>query len=165
MNMEHTLEASRPVESFGGILDFFNFLSPDWSKVNREEVKAAVAKLIDAMKPATTWPGNFDDLMWDQLKGVVNTYIDKIGVKDTGPVTVGDVEYKASDVTAYLGGFKNVHPEVHKKLREKPRMLNLVKTRFTEAEQAKLVGNPFLIGLLSIFGPLIVEWIKKWLSK
>lgn len=154
-------------EAVGGFFDgLFDTFKPDPAKIDKAKLKSAVSLAMDAMKPATTWPANIDDMMYDQLKTVASTYIDKLGVADGGPVTVGsDIEYTAGDVDAYLGTFSGVNDEVRKKLRKKPKLLNLVKTEFTAAEQAKLVGNPFLIGLLSIFGPLIIEWIKNWLSK
>lgn len=136
----------------------------DITKMDKAKAKSAVALGADAMKPTTKFLADLDDMLWDQLKNVANLYIDKLGVQDTHP-TVGDVNYTAADVEMYLSTFSGVDAEVRKTLKKKPKLLNLVKSNFTEAEQAKLVGNPVLIALLSMFGPLIIEWIKNWLSK
>lgn len=151
----------------GGFLDA---LKPDPAKIDKALMKEGLGKCIDSLKPATTWPMNFDDAMYDQLKNIAYTYVDQLAVvrTDNGPMVVGDstfVEYTDVDVDAYLNTFSGVDAEVRNKLRRKPRTLRLVKEEFTAQEQAKLVGNPFLIGLLMVFGPLIVEWIKKLLSK
>lgn len=154
-------------EAVGGVLDsLLGSLKPDVTKINKALLKEGVGKCLDSIKPATTWPMNFDDVLYDQLKTVVGTYIDNLGVQDTAPLTVGAAEeYTAADVDVYLGTFSGVNDEVRQKLRKKPRLLKLVKEEFTAQEQAKLVGNPFLIGLLSIFGPMIIEFIKNWLSR
>lgn len=148
----------------GGFLDA---LKPDPSKIDKALMREGLSKCIDSLKPATTWPMNFDDAMYDQLKNIANTYVDQLATvkTDNGPMVVGDAVYTAEDVDAYLNTFSGVDAEVRAKLRRKPRTLRLVKEEFTAQEQAKLVGNPFLIGLLTVFGPLIVEWIKKLLSK
>lgn len=151
-------------EAVGGFLDnLFASLKPDLTKIDKPKMKSSVSLGLDAMKPATTWPANFDDTLYDQLKDVCNKFIDNLGVKDSGPVTVGDVS--EADVDAYLGKFPSVNEEVRQKLRKRPRTLKTLQENFTAEEQARLVGNPFLIGLLTIFGPMIVELIKKWLSK
>jgi len=136
----------------------------DITKMDKAKVKSAITLAADGMKPTTKFLLDLDDTMWDQLKNVAIIFIDKIGVTDTHP-TVGDVNYTAADVEMYLSTFSGVDAEVRKALKKKPKLLNLVKSNFTEAEQAKLVGNPVLIALLSMFGPLIIEWIKNWLSK
>lgn len=76
-----------------------------------------------------------------------------------------DVVYTAADVDTYLSGFDGVSAEVKRRLKKKPRLLNLIKKEFSHDEQVKIVGNPFLIALLSIFGPMILEFIKNWLTK
>ena len=145
------------------INDLINGLKPNPAKIDKAKAKSAVDIGLDALKPATTWPGNFDDTLYDQLKEVVNKSIDKLGVQDTGPITVGDVS--EADVDAYLGKFPAVNEEVRQKLRKRPRTIKVIQDNFSEVEQAKLVGNPFLISLLAIFGPVIVELIKRWLAK
>jgi len=136
----------------------------DITKMDKAKVKSAITLAADGMKPTTKFLLDLDDTMWDQLKNVAIIFIDKIGVTDTHP-TVGDVNYSVADVETYLKGFQGVDNKVRTKLRSNPKLLNRLKNDFTEAEQAKLVGNPFLIALLSAFGPLIIEWIKNWLSK
>lgn len=138
----------------------------DPAKIDKAKLKSAVALAADAMKPSTTFLADLDDMLWDQLKNVANMFIDKLGVADGGKVTVGDSEgFTAADVAAYLGTFSVIAPEAKEALKKKPRLMKLLKEEFTAEQQAKIVGNPFLIGLISIFGPLIVEWIKNWLSK
>lgn len=149
--------------SFGSILDFLDFLKPDWSKVNKSDVKAGVGQIINSMKNATTWPGNFDDALLDMLKSAVDKFID--GINQPVPLVVGDAVFTAADVDTYLSGFPNVSDEVRAKLKKRPRTLGLLKSNFTQAEQAKIVGNPFLLGLLSILGPMILEFLKNWLSR
>lgn len=152
-----------PMLAAGSIIDF---LKPDWAKVDKAKMKSGVALCLDALKPATTWPGDFDDTLFDMLKGVVNTYIDKSGVTDGGHVTVGAAEVlTAEKVNEYLGSFATLAPETKKVLRSKPQLVTFLKSNFTEAEQAKIMGNPIIISLLSIFGPLVLDLIKKWLSK
>lgn len=136
----------------------------DITKMDKAKMKSAAALAADAMKPTTKFLADLDDMLWDQLKNVANTYIDKIGVADLHP-TVGDVDYTATDVDQYLSGFTGVDPDYKKKLKAKPRLLNLIKKEFTQEEQAKMVGNPFLLVLLQLLGPLVIEWIKNWLSK
>ncbi len=136
----------------------------DITKMDKAKVKSAIALAADGMKPTTKFLLDLDDTMWDQLKNVAIIFIDKLGVQDIHP-TVGDVNYSVADVETYLKGFQGVDNKVRTKLRSNPKLLNRLKNDFTEAEQAKLVGNPFLIALLSAFGPLIIEWIKNWLSK
>lgn len=144
--------------------DLFDLFDP--KLMDKAMVKSGLGTAINGMKPSTKFFADLDDMLWDQLKNVINTFVDNIGLVKDAPLTVGAGEvYTAADVDAYLATFGNVDGEVKKKLRKKPQLLKLVKEEFTAQEQAKLVGNPFLIGLLSIFGPLIVGWIKNWLSK
>jgi hypothetical protein len=136
----------------------------DLKLMDKVKVKAGAAQAIDGLKPATKFFADLDDMLWDQLKNVLNTFIDKLGVVE--PLTVGDAEvFTKADVDAFLGTFDSVDAEVKKTLRKKPKLLKLVKEEFTAQEQAKLVGNPILIGLLSIFGPLVIQFLKDWLSK
>ncbi len=108
---------------------------------------------------------NFDDAMYDQLKVIVNARIDAVSNPWDGAITVGAVEGRVTDVPTYLSKFSVIAPETKKALRKEPKLLGLLQQEFSSEQQAKIVGNPFLIGLLSIFGPMIVEFIKNWLSK
>lgn len=155
-------------ETFGGISDFLVLLKPDFSKVNKAFIKEGLSKITEGMKPGTTWPLNLDDVMYDQLNKAIVTYIDNLGVKSPwdGALTVGDgVEGRVTDVPTYLSKFTVVAPEAKRAFKRQPKLLGLMQQEFTAAEQAKIVGNPFLIGLLSIFGPMIIEFIKNWLSR
>lgn len=155
-----------PVGAVGGFIDM---LKPDFTKLNKPMAKSAISSGIDSLKGTTTWVADIDDMMWDQLKNICVGLVDKIGVQDVappGPVTVGaEPEMTAGDVDAFLSTFDGVNDQVREKLRKHPGRLKLVKENFTLDEQKKLVGNPFLIGLLTILGPVIIEWIKKLLSK
>ena len=145
-------------------LDMISLFDP--KLMDKAMVKSGLGTAINGMKPSTKFFADLDDMLWDQLKNVINTFVDNLGVTKDAPLTVGAGEsFTAADVDAYLGTFDGVDPEVKKALRKKPRLLKLVKEEFTAQEQAKLVGNPFLIGLLSIFGPMILDFIKQWLSK
>ena len=150
------------VDSVEGILDWIN-LNGDISKIDRPLAKEGVSKLLDSLKPVLTLPFNLDDKGIDLLKDAALRVIDNLGTVHAAEV--GDVVYTSADVDSYLGGFTGVTDPVREKLRKKPHLLNLLKKKFTEEEQKKIVGNPFLIGLLSIFGPMIIEFIKNWLSK
>lgn len=144
--------------------DLLNLFDP--KLMDKAMVKAGLGTAINGMKPSTKFFADLDDMLWDQLKNVINAFVDKFGVVTVEPLAVGDGEvYTVADVDAYLGTFDSVDAEVKKTLRKKPKLLKLVKEEFTIQEQAKLVGNPFLIGLLSIFGPLILDFIRSWLSK
>lgn len=146
------------------ITGFLDILKIDMSKVDKAKMKSGTSLCLDAMKPATTLPGDIDDLGWDLLKNAVNGLIDRNGVAEDH-VTVGDTPITATDVDKYLSTFSGVDAEVREKLRGKPKTLKLLKERFTAQEQAKLVGNPVLIALLTMFGPLIIDFIKHLLSK
>lgn len=151
------------METFGAWWDnIWDWLKPDANKINKDDLKAATTLAIKAMKPATTWPMDFDDKAWDMLNSAAHSAIDQIGVKQ--PLVVGAENYTAADVDSYLSTFSNVSESVRERLRGKPRTLAILKERFTPAQQERIVGNPFLIFILTTFGPMIVKWIIEWLS-
>jgi hypothetical protein len=147
------------------ITQLLSMFKPDLAKMNKELFKQGTGLQLDAIKPII--PGTIDDMLYDQLKVVVNKHIDNLGVKETGPLVVGDAEdtFDGTDVDAYLNTFSGVDPEVRSEMRRKPRLVGMMRKNFTAQEQARIVGNPFLLGLLSIFGPLVIEWIKNWLAR
>lgn len=154
----------------GGIFDglfeaILKSFKPDLSKWDRAKAKSAVSLLCDSFKPTITLPADLDDKALDMVADAIHSAIDKIGVQDGKPITVGGPEYTAADVDTYLGGFNNVSSDVRNRLKKRPRTLHLLKTEFTQEQQAKIVGNPILIALLTAFGPMIVEWIIKFLTK
>lgn len=150
---------------FTNIWDIFR---PDPSKIDKAKMKSGVGLVIDSMKPATTWPGDVDDAAWDQIKNVVIAQIDKMGEPNAGPVVMGaERTYTVGDANEYLNGFMNgtVNEEARKYLMRHPNTVGLLKGNFTDAQQAKIVGSPFLMMLLTTFGPMIVQWIIQFLSK
>lgn len=147
------------------ITDLLDFLKPDWSKVDKAKLKSAADLFADAMKPATTWPGDWDDSLWDMLKDVVVKYI--TGMQDGGHVVVGAAgDVSIADVNEFFSYTKlDKKSEVGKKLLRNTKAIGLLQANFTQAEQAQVVGNPILIALLTIFGPLVLDLIKAWLAK
>lgn len=164
--------------------DIFSSLSPDISKIDKPKAISGSSDLIDSLKPCQSWIGNLDDTMLDRFKAIVADRINAIGVKadgeDSGALTVGAVEmlegplaapvpdenYTAADIDSYLNSLGvSVPGETRSKLKRRPKTLNIIKSQFTAEQQAKLVGNPFLIGLLTMFGPHIVKWLIDMLSR
>ncbi len=158
--------------------DIFSSLSPDISKIDKPKAISGSNDMLDAFKPCQTWIGNLDDTMLDRLKVVIADRINAIGVKSDsgGEVMVGaapklsapipDVSYTAQDVDAYLNSFGLAIPgETRSKLKRRPKTLNILKSQFTAEQQAKVVGNPFLIALLTTFGPYIVKWILDFINR
>lgn len=149
------------------ITSLLDFLKPDWAKADKAKLKSGGALVIDGMKPATTWPADFDDTLWEQLKNIVNGLVDKIGVADPAHVTVGaDAPVSMAEVNEFFSVMQlDKSSEVGKQLMRHPKAVGILRANFTEAEQRQLVGNPFLIGLLTILGPLVLDLLKAWLAK
>lgn len=171
-------------QEVGGWLDslFADLLKNaiDINKMDKPRVKSGLSTIIDGMKPATKLPGDFDDSMWDMLKDAANKLIDQIGVQDTGPITVGSDSpymessrnFTAKQTNAFLATCKCSEDRKERVRNGKRIMKTLYATDkatgnevFTDDERRKVVGAfPFLL-LLQLFGPLIIDLIKKWLSK
>ncbi len=158
------------IPDFGGFWDsILGNLGPDLTKINKAKAISGTNDWLDALKPCQAWPANLDDSMLDSLKSIVADRINNIGVNTPTPIPVGTAEFSAQDVDIYVYEFRKrgvrVSERTHAEMRRKPRTLNLLKENFTEEQQAKVVGNPFLIGLLAALGPYIVQWLLSLLSK
>lgn len=152
--------------SMQAIVDLMAFLKPDWTKADKPKLKSGAALLADAMKNTTTWPGDFDDTLWDQLKNIVNILVDKIGVTDPHPTVGAEAPPTMTEINEFFSvtGLDKTS-EVGKTLMRHPHALGLLRDNFSPSEQKQLVGNPFLIGLLTILGPLVLDFLKAWLAK
>lgn len=153
------------VQKVGALIDL---IKPDFSKMDKAKEKSAIDLAVSGMKGTTTWPADLDDtLVWDNIATALRAMIDKItGVTDDqplvgaeAPVTMGEINEFFSSTGLDKGS------EVGKTLLRHPRAVGLLKANFTESEQRQLVGNPFLIGLLTILGPLVLDLLKAWLAK
>jgi hypothetical protein len=172
------------MEPMEGIFDnfFVNLLKEavDLSKINKPKLKSAVSLACDAGKEGTKLPADFDDKMWDMLADILHKQIDRLGVQDAGPITVGagreyveaSREFDAVATDAFLGTC-NCAEDRKAKVRGKKRIMKTLYATdkatnaevFTDDERRKVVeGFPFLL-LLQLFGPLIIDLIKEWLSK
>ena len=159
--------------AFGGFLDdFISTMKPDLTKLDNPKAILAIENGLDSLKPCQTWLAHLDDTLLDKLKAIMVARVNAFST-DSGPVMVGaddsftaipDVNYTATDVDEYLRQFGAVNPEIVSRLRRRPRTLNALKT-FSTAAQAKIVGNPMLVMLLTTFGPYIIKWIIEFLSK
>ena len=91
--------------------DLFNLFDP--KLMDKAMVKSGLGTAINGMKPSTKFFADLDDMLWDQLKNVINTFVDNLGVTKDAPLTVGAGEsFTAADVDAYLGTFDGVDPDV-----------------------------------------------------
>jgi hypothetical protein len=171
------------VEPMEGIFDNFiaNLLKEalDLSKVDKAKLKSAVVSACDAMKPATKLPADFDDKAWDMLADLLHKQIDKLGVQDAGPITVGagreyvesSREFSAAEVEGFLASC-NCDESRKARVRGSKRIMKTLYATdkatgadvFTDDERRKVVGAfPWLM-LIQLFGPLIIDLIKRWLS-
>lgn len=151
----------------GALIDL---IKPDFSKMDKAKEKSAVDLAVAGLKGTTTWPADLDDtLVWDNIALALRAMIDKVaGVNDDphqptvgaeAPPTMGEINEFFSSTGLEKGS------EVGKRLLRHPEAVAILRKNFTADEQKQLVGNPLLIGLLTILGPLVLDLLKAWLAK
>jgi hypothetical protein len=171
------------MEPMEGIFDnfFVNLLKEavDLSKIGKPEWKSAATSFCLGGKKGTKLPGDFDDSMWDMLEGILHKQIDKLGVQDAGPITVGagreyvesSREFSAAEVEGFLASC-NCDESRKARVRGSKRIMKTLYATdkatgadvFTDDERRKVVGAfPWLM-LIQLLGPLIIDLIKRWLS-
>lgn len=171
-------------QEMGGWLDGFlvNMLKEavDLSKIDKAKWKSAATTFCEGGKPGTKLPADFDDTMWDMLANAMHKMIDKLGVQSDGPLTVGAAdsymessrEFSATEVEGFLASCQ-CSDERKARVRGSKRIMKTLyatdkatnKEVFTDDERRKVVGAfPWLM-LIQLLGPLVIDLIKKWLSK
>jgi hypothetical protein len=135
------------------LFDNINF---DLTKIDREKLKHGIRDFGDALKPAASMPFDVDDRLID---GAVNADDD-----DDPVVVMGAKTYTKKDATAFMKKFDNVNERCRKMLEKYPQTIETLE-RLDPPNQAKVMASPFLLNLLVIFGPMILQWIIDRLSK
>jgi hypothetical protein len=152
----------------------------DLSKIGKPEWKSAATSFCLGGKKGTKLPGDFDDQMWDMLEGILHKQIDRLGVQDGAPITVGAApeyvesarEFSASEVDAFLASCQ-CDESRKARVRGSKRIMKVLHATdkatgadvFTDDERRKVVGAfPWLM-LIQLLGPLVIDLIKRWLSK
>lgn len=149
------------------VADLLAFLKPDMTKLDKAKAKSAIGLAIDALKPTTTWPGDLDDkLVWDNLALGLIAAVDRVSSTDPHVPTVGDAPVDMVAVNEFFSAVSlDKSSEVGKMLLKHPKAIKLLQENFSVSEQRQVVGNPFLITLLTILGPIVLDVIKAWLAR
>lgn len=150
------------------VADLLAFLKPDFTKLDKAKAKSAIGLGIDAVKPTTTWPGDLDDkLVWDNLGTALIAAVDRVSSTDPHAPTVGaEAPMDMAAINEFFSAAQlDKSSEVGKALLRHPNAVRLLQANFTVEEQRQVVGNPFLIALLTILGPIVLDVIKAWLAR
>jgi len=141
--------------------DFKGLISFDTSKLDKAAFKKWIISGAQLLEPAVITPGNLDKvLLFDNLEKLTeplfNQFIDELN--NPTPLVVGDVPVSAGEVSMYLAKFPGVSAETQQILRDNPKLIRRL-SKFSEEDQAMIVGNPFLLLALQTLLPLLFEFL------
>jgi hypothetical protein len=146
------------------LFDNINF---DLTKIDREKLKHGIRDFGDALKPAASMPFDVDDRLIDGAVNVLFNLLDSVnadGEGDDEVIVMGAKNYTKRDATAYMKKFDNVDERCRKMLEKYPQTIETLE-RLSPPNQEKVMASPFLLNLLVIFGPMILQWIIDRLGK
>jgi hypothetical protein len=143
-----------------------SFIQWDGSKIDRVKLRKWLLDGAMLLEPAIITPGNLDQLLFEQLDGLIQRIIDGISRED-GSLIVGDAMLAAgewpvsmAEVSQFLASFPEASDMVREMIRENPALVRRL-AKFTRADQELIMGNPLLLAALQMLLPLLFQLLLR----